>query len=94
MDDPRVRELQSVVIPTAELRAQFEPDPPYQAAEPFGRGAVRAFVTPRPLRVTSRDDGSVPAEAVLRALREATTDPATGWALPWATTLLEYRVDP
>lgn len=94
VDDPRVRELQSVVIPSAELRAQFAPDPPYQAAEPFGRGAVRAFVTPRPLRVTSRDDGSVPAETVLRALREATTDPATGRPLPWATTLLEYRVDP
>lgn len=94
VDDPRVRELHSVIIPSAELRAQFAPDPPYQAAEPFGRGAVRAFVTPRPLRVTARDDGSVSAEAVLRALRDATTDPATGRALPWATTLLEYRVDP
>ena len=94
VDDPRVRGMQSVTIPSAELRAQFAPDPPYQAAEPYGRGAVRAFVTPRPLRVAARDDGSVPAEVVLRALRDATTDPATGRALPWATAFLEYRVDP
>jgi hypothetical protein len=94
VDEPRVPAMHPVDVPSAELRAQFAPDPPYQAAEPFGRGAVRAFVTPRPLQITTRADGSIPAEAVLRALRDATTDPATGRALPWATAFAEYRVDP
>lgn len=94
VDDPRVPAMHPVAIPSAELRAQFAPDPPYQAAAPFGRGALRAFVTPRPLPITPGGDGSVPAEAVLRALHDATTDPSTGRALPWATALLEYRVDP
>ncbi|HYR12289.1 MAG TPA: DUF4384 domain-containing protein [Longimicrobium sp.] len=94
VDDPRVPPMHPVHVPSAELRARFAPDPPYQAAEPYGRGVVRAFVTPRPLTVTVRADGSVPAEAVLRALRDATTEPATGRAIPWATAVAEYRVDP
>lgn len=94
LDDPRTAPGQVVLIPSAQVRAQFAPDPPYQAAQPFGRGAVRAFVTPRPLVFAAGADGSVPAEAVVRALREATTDPATGRALPWATVLLEYHVSP
>jgi hypothetical protein len=94
LDEPRMRLGEVVLIPSAQVRARFAPDPPYQAAQPFGRGAVRAFVTPRPLVVTAAADGSVPAELVVRALREATTDPVTGRTLPWATALLEYHVSP
>lgn len=94
LDDAALGPAQVVLIPSARVRAQFAPDAPYQAAPPYGRGAVRAFVTPRPLVIAAAADGGIPAESVVRALREATTDPATGRALPWATSLLEYHVSP
>jgi hypothetical protein len=87
-DEPRVSTGVPVLVPDPELRE------PLVAAEPFGRGVVRAFVTPRPLVVTPTESGGVPAEVVLRALRDATTDPASGRALPWATATLEYHIIP
>ncbi|HEX2208581.1 MAG TPA: DUF4384 domain-containing protein [Longimicrobium sp.] len=84
-DAPHLPPGQLVTVPDPEARE------PLMAAEPFGRGVVRAFVTPRPLGLTGN---TVPAETVLRALRAATTDPATGRPLPWATALLEYHIVP
>jgi hypothetical protein len=91
LDDPAVHARQPIALPSEVVRAQFAPYPPYQAGEPYGRGAVRAFVTPRPLALVSNADGTIPAEVLLRALRDATTD-ATGRELPWATVLLEYFI--
>jgi hypothetical protein len=87
-ESPQLAPDRPATIPDPEIRE------PLQAAEPFGRGAVRAFVTPRPLVISPAGGGGIPAESVLRALREATTDPATGRALPWATALLEYHIVP
>jgi Domain of unknown function (DUF4384) len=84
-DLPQLPAGQRVTVPDPELRE------PLEIQEPLGRGAVRAFVTPRPMGLTV---GSVPAETVLRALQTATTDPATGRPLPWATALLEYHIVP
>lgn len=87
-ESPQLPPGRLVTIPDPEIRE------PLEAAEPFGRGAVRAFVTPRPLEIATDAGGGIPAEAVLRALRSATTDPSTGQALPWATALLEYHITP
>ena len=87
-DEPQVRAGTPVLVPDPEVRE------PLMTAEPFGRGVVRAFVTPRPLVITPPESGGVPAEAVLRALRDATTDPVSGRALPWATTTVQYNIVP
>lgn len=87
-ESPQLPPDRLVTIPDPEIRE------PLEAAEPFGRGAVRAFVTPRPLEIDTDAGGGIPAEAVLRALRAATTDASTGRTLPWATALLEYHIIP
>jgi hypothetical protein len=94
LDDGRLSMRQPLLIPSAAVRAESAPDVPYRAQEPFGRGAVRAFVTPRPLVLAADALGNLPAETVLRAVREATTDPVTGRTLPWASAVLEYHIVP
>ena len=87
-DVPQLSPGEWVTVPDPEVRE------PLEVQEPFGRGVVRAFVTPRPLGLDMAVEGGVPAETVLRALRAATTDPATGRSLPWATAVLEYHIVP
>lgn len=86
VDDARLVSGRPVFIPAGAE--------PFFVEEPTGRGAVRAFVTPRPLVLTTDAMGGVPAESVLRALREATTDPSTGRPLPWGAAVLAYRIVP
>jgi hypothetical protein len=79
---------QEVRLPTTADRERVAPNPPYQAGEPTGAGAVRAFVTPRPLQLGAGDD-PLTADAVLRALQAASAG-----GEPWATAMLRYRITP
>jgi hypothetical protein len=79
---------QEVRLPTAVDRERVAPNPPYQAGEPTGAGVVRAFVTPRPLQLGA-GDGTLTADAVLRALQGASAG-----GEPWATAILRYRITP
>ena len=83
---PAGREL---LLPNAAARAQFAPDPPYKASPPTGAGMVRAFVTPRPLVLPDPASGSLSANALLKALQDATPG-----GEPWATAVLSYRIVP
>jgi hypothetical protein len=92
VDDPQVQGGEALALPSAQLRTVTHPDAPYTASRPYGRGVVRAFLTPRPLALTTDDEGRVPAETVLRALRAATTE--GGRTLPWGAASLEYFITP
>jgi hypothetical protein len=88
-DSAWVEAGQELILPSAAARAQFAPDPPYKASPPTGAGAVRAFITARPLMLPSPTSGPISADAFLRALR----DTAVGGEA-WATAVLYYRIVP
>lgn len=88
-----VRRGQEVIIPTAEMRQAYG-DEAIKASEPVGRGVVRAFITPKPLAITT-PDAAVRAEALIQALRAAveTAGPGTsGAAPPWTASVLHYEI--
>lgn len=85
-DEPKVRGGEELRLPSEAARALYVPETPYQAAAPVGTGVVRAFVTPRPLVFSKTAAGAVSADALLRALCEATG------TQPWATAALRYRI--
>jgi hypothetical protein len=86
-DDPQIHAGQEVRLPGTALRTFFAPDPPYRATAPVGPGVVRAFVTPRLLRLPQ--DATPSAAELLHALDEATAGPE-----PWSAAALGYRVVP
>jgi len=88
-DEAEVQAGTEVRLPTQGARRLYAPQPPYMAAEPTGTGVVRAFVTPRPMQLPGAADGPISADALLRALREATSSNE-----PWATATLTYHIVP
>ncbi|HEX2095278.1 MAG TPA: DUF4384 domain-containing protein [Longimicrobiaceae bacterium] len=87
-----VRRGQEVIIPTPEMRRAYGEEA-IRASEPVGRGVVRAFITPRPLVITP-PGGTVQAETVIQALREAIETTASGSAAAplWTTAVLFYEI--
>jgi hypothetical protein len=88
-DEAAVRAGEEVRLPSEAASAMMAPQPAYQAGEPAGTGVVRVFVTPRPLAL-AEVTGTLSADAVLRALRDATG----GGTEPWGTATLTYRITP
>lgn len=88
-DEAQVAAGREIRLPTPAARTLFAPQTPYITAEPTGTGIVRAFVTPRPMQLPDASSGPVSADALLRALREATSGNE-----PWATATLTYQIVP
>ncbi|HEU0054465.1 MAG TPA: DUF4384 domain-containing protein [Longimicrobium sp.] len=88
-DDARVGAGAEIQLPTAALRDHSDPSvPPYRAGEPVGHGAVRVFVTERPLRL---EPGmrALRWDDVAKALEDVSRDGGR-----WSTRLLEYEIIP
>lgn len=85
----RIDAGQSFVLPTPTMNMVF------RATPPAGRGIVRAFLTERPLDITSVEGSPDLGHAVLNALARAAGDAPLPGAMPvtsWATRSIAYEV--